>query len=82
MRWITLCPLKPLALFDTCPGWELSRQPNSDLQARQRLGWGAVGFKELVKMMVAHNLDLARRERVLKTAGYDGPVLGLAATGS
>jgi GDPmannose 4,6-dehydratase len=52
-------------------------------KARQRLGWEPrVGFKELVKMMVAHDLDLARRERVLKTAGYDGPVRGLAASGS
>jgi GDPmannose 4,6-dehydratase len=52
-------------------------------KARQTLGWKPrVGFKELVKMMVAHDLDLARRERVLKTAGYDGPVRGLAASGS
>jgi hypothetical protein len=35
-------------------------------------------------MMVAHDLDfdLARRERTLKTAGYDGPLRGLAASGS
>jgi GDPmannose 4,6-dehydratase len=52
-------------------------------KARQRLGWEPrVGFGELVKMMVAHDLDLAQRERVLKTAGYDGPVRGLAASGS
>jgi hypothetical protein len=31
-------------------------------------------------MTVAHDLDPARRERVLRTAGYDGPVRGLAAT--
>jgi GDPmannose 4,6-dehydratase len=52
-------------------------------KARRQLGWKPrVGFKELVKMMVAHDLDLARRERVLKTAGYDGPVQGLAASGT
>jgi GDPmannose 4,6-dehydratase len=48
-------------------------------KARQRLGWTSrVGFKELIKMMVAQDLNLAKRERVLKTAGYDGPVQGLA----
>jgi GDPmannose 4,6-dehydratase len=50
-------------------------------KTRQRLGWvPRVGFKALVKMMVMHDLDLARRERVLKSAGYDGPARGLAAT--
>jgi GDPmannose 4,6-dehydratase len=49
-------------------------------KARRKLGWvPRVGFKELVKMMVAHDLDLAKRERVLKSAGYDSPVRGLAA---
>jgi GDPmannose 4,6-dehydratase len=52
-------------------------------KARQRLGWSPrVGFRELVKMMVAHDLDLAKRERVLKTAGYAEPVRGLASSGS
>jgi GDPmannose 4,6-dehydratase len=51
-------------------------------KARQRLGWKPrVEFGELVKMMVAHDLDLAKRERLLKTAGYDGPARGLAASG-
>jgi GDPmannose 4,6-dehydratase len=48
-------------------------------KARKRLGWAPrVSFRDLVKMMVAHDLDLARRERVLKTAGFDGPARGLA----
>jgi GDPmannose 4,6-dehydratase len=48
-------------------------------KARQRLGWAPrVGFRELIKMMVAHDLDLARRERTLHTAGYAGLVRGLA----
>ncbi len=51
-------------------------------KARRKLGWTPrVSFKELVKMMVAHDLGLARRERVLKTAGYDSPGRGEAATG-
>jgi hypothetical protein len=50
-------------------------------KARQRLGREPrVVFKELVKMTMAHDLDLAPRVGVLKTAGYDGPVLGLAAS--
>jgi GDPmannose 4,6-dehydratase len=49
-------------------------------KARERLGWRPqVSFRELVSMMVAHDLDLARRERALMTAGYDAPVRGVAA---
>jgi GDPmannose 4,6-dehydratase len=52
-------------------------------KARQQLGWRPrVNFKELVRMMVAHDLDLAKRERMLKTAGYDGPIRGLASRGN
>ena len=47
------------------------------MKAHRQLGWAPrVSFKELVKMMVAHDLDLARRERILKTAGYDSPQRG------
>jgi len=34
----------------------------------------------LIKMMVAQDLDAARRERTLRAAGYHGPVRGLAAS--
>jgi GDPmannose 4,6-dehydratase len=48
-------------------------------RARRILGWAPrVGFRALVKMMVEHDLGLARQERLLKTAGYDGPIRGLA----
>jgi GDPmannose 4,6-dehydratase len=51
-------------------------------KARQRLGWAPkVGFRDLIKMMVAQDLDAARRERVLQTAGYDAPIRGLASSG-
>jgi GDPmannose 4,6-dehydratase len=44
-------------------------------KARQRLGWvPQVSFRDLLKMMVAHDLDLAKRERLLQTAGYHEPV--------
>ncbi|MBO0712636.1 MAG: GDP-mannose 4,6-dehydratase [Acetobacteraceae bacterium] len=51
-------------------------------KARRRLGWAPrVSFRELIKMMVAHDRDLAKRERVLQTAGYDAPVRGVASGG-
>jgi GDPmannose 4,6-dehydratase len=51
-------------------------------KARERLGWEPrVGFGELVRMMVEHDLDLARRERVLNSAGYESPTRGAASAG-
>ncbi len=40
-------------------------------KARQRLGWKPrVGFEELVRMMVEHDLELARQEKTLAAAGH------------
>ncbi len=40
-------------------------------KARQKLGWKPrVGFRELVRMMVEADLELAERERVLADAGH------------
>ncbi|HZT51725.1 MAG TPA: GDP-mannose 4,6-dehydratase [Stellaceae bacterium] len=40
-------------------------------KARARLNWTPrVSFAELVRMMVAHDVELARRERTLTRAGY------------
>jgi GDPmannose 4,6-dehydratase len=51
-------------------------------KARERLGWiPNVGFKELVRKMVQHDLRVARQERVLKSAGYDTPARGAASIG-
>ncbi len=51
-------------------------------KARQQLGWNPkVGFKQLVGMMVKHDLNLAQQERTLKRAGYDTPARGAAAGG-
>jgi GDPmannose 4,6-dehydratase len=48
-------------------------------KARETLGWRPrVGFDALVAMMVAHDLDLARRERALQSAGYHAPTRGAA----
>jgi GDPmannose 4,6-dehydratase len=48
-------------------------------KARKVLGWQPrIAFADLIAMMVAHDLDLARRERTLRKAGYDGPARGAA----
>jgi GDPmannose 4,6-dehydratase len=51
-------------------------------KARERLQWQPrVGFDALVRMMVEHDIDLARRERTLKSAGFAEPARGAAADG-
>jgi GDPmannose 4,6-dehydratase len=51
-------------------------------KAREKLGWEArIGFRELVKMMVTHDLGLARQERALTQAGYRKPTPGAATAG-
>jgi len=41
-------------------------------KARAKLGWQLrVGFRELVRMMVDHDLELARREQVLAQNGFE-----------
>ena len=51
-------------------------------KARERLDWRPrVSFPALVRMMVEHDVDLARRERTLKSAGYVEPARGAAADG-
>jgi len=48
-------------------------------KARKVLGWHPrIAFTDLIAMMVAHDLDLARRERTLRKAGYGGPARGAA----
>ncbi len=48
-------------------------------KARRVLGWHPrIAFTDLIAMMVAHDLDLARRERTLRKAGYGGPARGAA----
>ncbi|MBI3514290.1 MAG: GDP-mannose 4,6-dehydratase, partial [Proteobacteria bacterium] len=40
-------------------------------KARQAIGWKPrTSFKQLVGMMVDHDMDLAARERTLANAGY------------
>src|SRR5215469_1958251 len=48
-------------------------------KACSALGWAPrVTFQELVKMMVEHDIDLARRERAVNEAGFANPARGAA----
>jgi GDPmannose 4,6-dehydratase len=48
-------------------------------KARQQLGWQPrVSFRELVRMMVEHDLELARQEQTLRGAGHAFTVRGAA----
>jgi GDPmannose 4,6-dehydratase len=52
-------------------------------KARDVLGWAPrVTFRELVKMMVEHDIDLARRERTVNEAGFADPARGAATSAS
>ncbi len=48
-------------------------------KARQKLGWQPkVSFKELVRRMVEHDLELARQEQTLQQAGHKVSLRGIA----
>lgn len=47
-------------------------------KAQEKLGWRPrVSFEELVRMMVEHDLELARQERTLKDAGHTIALRGM-----
>ncbi|MFM2129632.1 MAG: hypothetical protein RL477_1178 [Pseudomonadota bacterium] len=47
-------------------------------KAKRQLGWTPkVGFRQLVSMMVAHDMELARQERTLRDAGHTSGLRGL-----
>jgi GDPmannose 4,6-dehydratase len=49
-------------------------------KAMRQLGWKPrVGFRDLVGVMVRHDLELARQERTLRDAGHALPLRGAAA---
>ena len=48
-------------------------------KARRELNWSPkVSFRELVHMMVGHDIEVARQERTLKEAGHTVPQRGVA----
>ena len=62
--------------------WIFPRDPAFAEKARRILGWQPrVTFVELIRMMVAHDIDLARRERTMKQAGFADGARGAAMTG-
>lgn len=51
-------------------------------KARRVLGWQPrLTFVELIRMMVTHDIDLARRERTVNQAGFADPARGAALAG-
>ena len=51
-------------------------------KARRALGWQPrTGFTDLIQQMVAHDIELARRERAVSNAGFIDPVRGAAIAG-
>lgn len=48
-------------------------------KAREKLGWKpSVNFPELVRRMVAHDLELARQEHLLADAGHKNAARGIS----
>jgi GDPmannose 4,6-dehydratase len=57
---------------------EVAHLQGDAAKARARLGWAPrVGFRELVKMMVEADMELARQELTLKNAGHTVSLRGL-----
>jgi GDPmannose 4,6-dehydratase len=58
---------------------EVDRLEGDASKARARLGWTpTIMFPDLVRMMIDHDLDLARQERALQGAGFAAPARGAA----
>jgi GDPmannose 4,6-dehydratase len=59
---------------------EVDHLQGDSSKARKRLGWAPrVSFDELVRMMVDHDVELARQERTLREAGHSIAARGAAA---
>jgi GDPmannose 4,6-dehydratase len=59
---------------------EVDHLEGDSSRARNELGWRPrVSFNELLKMMVDHDLELARREHVLREAGHGAALIGAGA---
>jgi len=57
---------------------EVDHLQGDSTKARRKLGWKPkVDFRQLVKMMLQHDLDLARQEKLLKDAGHTAILRGL-----
>ena len=57
---------------------EVDHLQGDSTKARRKLGWKPkVDFRQLVKMMLQHDLDLARQEKLLKDAGHTALLRGI-----
>ena len=57
---------------------EVDHLQGDSTKARRKLGWKPkVDFRQLVKMMLQHDLDLARQEKLLKDAGHTAHLRGI-----
>mgnify|MGYP005846660887 CR=1 FL=1 len=67
LDWTDSVELDPRYLRPT----EVDSLCGDSSKARRELGWQPkVAFRELVRMMVEHDLELARRESVLRASGF------------
>ncbi|HWV55863.1 MAG TPA: GDP-mannose 4,6-dehydratase [Longimicrobiales bacterium] len=77
LDWREFVAIDPRYLRPT----EVDHLEGDSSRARQRLGWQPrVTFHELVEMMVDHDIEQARQERVLRDAGHIVPARGMAMT--
>jgi GDPmannose 4,6-dehydratase len=75
VQWQDVVEMDPRYLRPT----EVNALRGDPAKARTRLGWEPkVSFEELVRMMVEHDLELARQERTLKQAGHRVLLRGFA----
>jgi integrase len=76
LRWQDYVEVDPRYFRPT----EVDHLEGDASKARQKLGWRpSVGFTELVRMMVDHDVELARQVRTLRDAGHTVTRRGAAA---
>jgi len=75
LDWTTCVEMDPRYLRPT----EVDYLQGDSSKAQERIGWKPrVGFEELVRMMVEHDLELARQEKTLWDAGHKVVQRGLS----
>jgi len=75
LHWSKYVNLDPRSLRPT----EVDQLLGDVSKAKQELGWTPrVSFEELVKLMVEHDLEIARQEQTLANAGHQVVVRGIS----
>ena len=58
---------------------EVDRLEGDASKAHKQLSWTPrIGFRQLVMLMIEHDMEMARQEKTLRDAGYDVPLRGTA----